>query len=347
MPYFKYLLLWMAMPLPGTALLAATEPDDSLMRRVREEYPAALGKLEHPSVPVRGTAVVRKELNVDRPDRREVERVVEFSLNSDRRKLVETVGPPDHRQEFVYCATPSYAFTLERTDGRGPYLVRNFSVDPKPIERTMLFKVLLALDPAWRVNAFSFVSDEIKPMSSILDDHLNNTNCKLVDAVEETGEAAGLIRMRWEYPYTINKKPYVGIDTIVADPSEDWALRRFEFGWREPATGKSAESVRSIDVRYRPAAGGPRTPERVELKHSAVEREVYEFKDLRFGEIPAREFTFEYYGLPNLVQPGGEEGRGWAAWLLFGLAFVCLVGGLVLNYYGSFPSRKRSAAGTR
>jgi len=316
---------------------SSAEEDSDLKRRVVSEYPAALDRLERTFVPVRGKALVEMR-NGDR----KINKTIEFAFNKDRKKIVEKIISEDgHYDERVYCANPDYAFRLKKEAAGGPYLVADFPIDPNRMHRQIGLEVGFALFPAWRINPWSFVpmEDPLAPISEAI--RTSKYKFKSVADASIDGERAVKIEYTYDRSFDSPKTRLNCTDRLWVVPAEDWALHRMETDRHNPSTGKTREAGIFIAIQYRPERAPMLMPIRVHVRRSEREDDEFEFRDLRFGEIPDGEFTLGYFGLPDLAASGRNGGLSLANWL-FILTFACLGVGLLLKICGDRIGKART-----
>jgi hypothetical protein len=311
--------------------------DSDLKRRVFSEYPAALDRLEHAFVPVSGTAFVEIR-NGDS----KITKTIEFAFNKDRKKIVEKKINQDGRyDERVYCANPDYAFALKKEAAGGPYLVADFASDPKRMLRQIGVELGFALFPAWRINPWSIVplEDPLAPISAAI--RTSKYNFKSVAEASIDGERAVKIEYSYDRSFDSPETHLICTDRLWVVPAEDWALHRMETDRHNISTGKTREAGIFIEIQYRPERAPMLMPKRVHVRRSEREDDEFEFRDLQFGEIPEGEFTFGYFGLPDLAASGRNGGLSLANWV-FIFAFACLGVGLLLRICGDRIGKARN-----
>ncbi len=249
----------------------------------------------------------------------------------------------------MYCYNKDYSFTLSKKDVYSQYIIRSFD---KNVEGEPPHHLKVQVD-GWLYEyldaPFSFFA-AYQPLSRIISS--DGFSIERISEVPQDGENCLKLEVRlkegtWKIAKGRPSPEYDG--WILVAPEKKWVLREYELGHGSVALRGRVE--------YGDIQDGFPVPRRV--VNQAIDRRsrepqniyAFTFEDLRFVDVPDREFTLAAFGLPELGQPGPSRSRytnRTVFWLL-GAALASLFVAIVLKYYSGTSRRTppESAPGSR
>ena len=312
--------------------LAPASAGEAEIALLREEYPAALARMEKEFSQVKGTA----KLTLNSPAGGNIVQNVEFAVDGDHRKVLVGSGRVEEMGEsdpgVVHVIAPALQFSLRRRDEGGSYAVE--SLGPGMMDAASSFNTFLGrfLYAPFRV------ADQ--NVSELLEDpDVELVSADVVDPGSDPGHIA-LLRIRFRHKPSLDLSRHIEIEVA---PQEGWAIRRGDIrldGMLENGNRLRDFLLSSWEVSYE--SGSPLSfPSRVRFDENPQWMEMV-FDEMIQGRTPERAFTLTYFGLPEIGTTVAN--RRWnnpSFWLytIAGLAFLAL---LIVWYIGRGRNAPRS-----
>lgn len=313
---------------------ATARGDEATLDLVRREYPKALAELESRYAHCRGAGEIRDRYFDDKGvvvpnigNHRRVEfAVAGSSRRADWRAITETRAGSPYRIVAVKNAT--YDFLLEQASKDGPLLVEGVGAGGESDQITFIEKLLSRFVEA----PFRFETVRISEL-------LRMEDVDLVDAVKEAVDGRELMRIEFtkkgKHPKL--KPGHVFPGTLWVSPDEGWVLRKYEF---RQALDPDPKYVKRCAVEYDRGADGALHVKSARYTHASYDYD-YKMEEFSFTSAPAREFTFAFYGLPDIAR-APERRRGLETYHIFlAVGAVLLAAAIGLRYYGPRLFRRR------
>lgn len=315
MPYFRASVV-LAILLSLTSAVGAGEAE---VARVREEYPSALERLEHAFAETKATGTLRSEWRgVSRSDR------ISFAKQQHLRvvsvKALEGADAGVRKSERVQCFSPLTSFTLDRRDVGEPYVLIGTKIPgSSTLAEIYLDRNLLA--------PFSIFD---KPMSKMMAEPSFR-----IESVEVAGPDKKDLKITYRY---FDKESLVGDGWVEVAPDAGWVIRKSSNQF------STAKATILCDIEYSAiGSGGFPLPTRVTYDLPGDRHQVFDFETITFEPTPEREFTPQFYGLPDLARLGKDPSSSSAPAWMFGLAALALAVAVGMKTLAGRLSRKGSA----
>lgn len=297
---------------------SARPSDESLRNTVRLEYPKALKALEAFYTNAAGEvlATQKRPGSKTSPLTPMIYRFASAAPGLARVTVQRVAEASDHEKmpAAVYCRNKGYSFILERGRGRAEFAIKSLAKDEKDKRE---IAVLLQNHLEIYLNApFSFASHAIgwiteRPKFSI----------RSVAETVRGGKRA--LSIHFDCP--IDDAPRTGgyEGKLVVLPDEKWVVVQFEYWY------KKGGNLHTGEVEYEGTSEGFPVPKR--FTHSYLKPDdrtpilvsTYEFKNMRFGPQPEKEFTLSAFGLPEVDAVNPRRTGAVEHWLI-GAGLVAL-----------------------
>ncbi len=301
----RHLPLWIVLlaSFAGVPALAG----EAEVARVKKEFPAALQKLEQTFNEVKAVGVIHYKEKRKGKEESRVERTA-LAKQGDLQKVVsqdlDEDGKSSDSGERVVCFSPQMSFVAKRRDAGSPYLLKDVQ-QPGSLEQVESFLTFNSLPP---YSVFS------TPFSRMMSD----PSFKL-GSVEPAGLDGRDLRISYQY---YNQQTMLSEGWVEASPDDGWVIRKtWNRMGRPPA---KAQIVSSVEYGSRTSGGTP-LPIRATCELLGGWHEVCDFESITFEPTPEREFTAQFYGLPDLANLAKDPSSSSAPAWLFGLAGLALV----------------------
>jgi hypothetical protein len=307
--------------------------DDELHREFLDQYPQAVERLKkatwnlyyearhsHDSKKYRIKAWFDAAAEFEKGNR--------AALNNKGSMAGESLreSPKGRLAAFVYCATPEYAFNLEKVEKNSPYLISYYGDDPYRIETYKLF--------ATDYSNVAFAAFQLYDLP--IDHVLKEPSFKIVSLKKLSRDGEDLIEIRFEL---LNSKLWYESGSWIVSPAEDWAVREYEVVMRS----SEVDGVPWIDagkITYKRIENRSVFPSTIEVtrshspqpgKERIHEKFITHIDKVTFDSVSAANFRLSAFGLPDIPVNGS-----WNRYLVI-LMFVgaALVFGIVYRHLES------------
>lgn len=300
---------------------------------VRVEYGRALVDLEAFYTAASGEvlATERRPLSKELPATTTAFRFASLAPDTGRVTTWPVVETSDEHgvAQMVVCRNKSYSFLLRRAAGSAGFSLKSLVKDQKEVAGLMQNNLERYVSAP-----FSF---EFHSIGSLL----KQPKFSIRSVAEKVHDGRRALSIDFDCPIdNIRQGGYQG--TFVVLPDQKWVLFQYEY-WPKKGT-----ALRTGEVEYEGTSGGFPIPKRV--THSILERAsrtphivtTYDFKSIRFGRLPEKEFTLSAFGLPE-IDVVSRPRTGAVEYWLFAAALGALAVAVIL-WRASARVRRRAAA---
>lgn len=317
------------------------DESDDLLERVRNEYPAAVKRLETAYSRVRGSG--RSETRIPlltAPGERTIVADFSFAFDGDRKRVVESIVDATPQKTRVghraHCMNGEHAFWLSRETSDTPYLLNGHGNAEDGYNAVADDEIMEAVGSS--LSAASNLYG--MPMSWILE----SPRFRFTKATAAPEEDREFIELEFENPEP-NPGPrgisgvYAG--TIVVDPASAWRIQRAVIFFDQ-----SLKRPFHIEVEYGPSVDGSPVPRRLTVLEPRPMTREWRFDDIEFAGAPESEFTLTAFGLPEISQHSADDQTGtpFRAWIVVAGALGLLVA--IVLYRLAQSAEKRASLRT-
>lgn len=297
MPRYQPLCLVLLASCVGIPAVAG----EAEIARVKNEFPAALRKLEQHYNQVKAVCVVHHQSK----GKSWAEQAV-LAKQGDLMKAVSTkLDANDKRtdsEEVVICFTPSVSFNTKRPDADSPYALTDVQ-HPGSADAVSNYMSMYLLAP------YSVCGTPFSRMMS-------HPSFKM-GTVEPAGPDGRDLRITYQY---YDKPKFLADGWIEVAPDDGWVIRK---AWNGTARPARAHIVSSVDYGSSGSGGVP-LPSRVTYDLPGGWHQVGNLESISFAPTPEREFLPTFYGLPDLAGLAKDPSSSSAPAWIFGLAALAL-----------------------
>ncbi len=284
----------------------AADDEQSLKAKVLGGYPEALKVLETRFGKAFGTVALSEEYWVGKP--KHIRLVGQYAFAAkwpDLAKVTRTAAATIVNDEktgmpkaTVFCTNKENSFWLVREAGKSDFAIRTFAEageDRAFVKQQMYPWLYSYLHAPFSLGGL--------PASSVIAD--GAATIKRVSSVRRDGKSD--LKVEFDLSKGGNKRLRGMTGWVIVAPEEKWVIREYEL--------TDATSFTRGRLDYAALQDGFPVPKRVITATSGIgdrqptHDEIYEFKELHFGEVPDDEFQLRAFGLFEWSQSESASGK--------------------------------------